>query len=67
MLNINRINELAKKAKEEGLTDLEKSEQDVLRREYIESVKASLQSNLDNTYIVDKFGNKRKVKPHTDK
>lgn len=59
---INRINELAHKAKsEQGLTEEEKKEQAALRREYINSVKASLVGQLENTYIVDEKGNKRKV------
>lgn len=58
---INRINELARKSKETGLTDSEKEEQAVLRREYIDSVNASLIGQLDNTYIVDVKGNKKKV------
>ena len=58
---IKRINELAKKAKTEGLTPEEKAEQANLRNEYINSVKASLIGQLENTYIVDEHGNKRKV------
>ena len=59
---INRINELARKSKtEQGLTQAEKEEQAVLRREYIDSYKARLIGQLDNTYIVDKNGNKRKL------
>lgn len=59
---IDRINELAHKSKTaEGLTEDEKKEQAVLRREYIDSFKASLVSQLENTYIVDEKGNKRKV------
>lgn len=58
---INRINELAHKSKTVGLTDAEKQEQAVLRREYIDSFKASLVGQLENTYIVDEKGNKRKV------
>ncbi len=59
---IDRINVLARKSKAEGLTEEEKAEQAVLRREYIDSVKASLIGHLDNTYIVDEKGNKRKLK-----
>lgn len=59
---INRINELARKQKAEGLTEEEKQEQYVLRREYIESYKRSLVSQLENTYIVEPDGTKRKVK-----
>lgn len=58
---INRINELARKSKAEGLTEEEKAEQAVLRRAYIDAVKASLTSNLDHTYVVDEKGNKRKL------
>ncbi len=59
---IDRINELAKKSRtDEGLTEEEKAEQAVLRREYIDSFKASLVGQLDNTYIVDEKGNKRKL------
>lgn len=58
---INRINELAHKSKSVGLTEEEKQEQAVLRREYIDSFKASLIGQLENTYIVDEKGNKRKV------
>lgn len=58
---INRINELAHKSKTVGLTEEEKQEQMVLRREYIDSFKASLVGQLENTYIVDEKGNKRKV------
>ncbi len=58
---IDRINELAKKMKAVGLTDEEKAEQAVLRREYIDSFKRSLTGQLDNMYIVDEKGNKTKV------
>lgn len=59
---IDRINELAKKSKTpEGLTEEEKAEQRILRQEYINSFKANLISQLENTYIVDEKGNKRKL------
>lgn len=59
---IARINELAKKAKTVGLTEEEIAERDELRKEYIAAVKSSLTSQLDNTYLVDEKGNKRKLK-----
>ena len=59
---IDRINELARKAKTEGLTEAETLERNVLRREYIDSVVGSLKGHLDNTYIVDDKGNKKKLK-----
>lgn len=58
---IERINELARKAKSEGLTEAEKAEQQKLRREYLDAVKANIISQLDNTYIVDENGNERKL------
>lgn len=58
---INRINELARKSKSTGLTDDEKAEQAKLRRLYIDSFKESLVGQLENTYIVDEKGNKKKV------
>ena len=60
---IARINELAKKAKTEGLTQEELVERDKLRRLYIDSVQASLTGQLDNTYIVYPDGTKKKVEP----
>ncbi len=58
---IDRINELAHLAKERTLTPAEQNERQALRREYIDSFKASLIGQLENTYIVDENGNKRKV------
>ena len=59
---IARINELAKKAKTEaGLTSEELTERDKLRRIYIDSVKANLVGQLENTTIVYPDGTKKKV------
>lgn len=58
---IKRINELAKKAKTEGLTEEETVERDKLRRIYINSVVGNLEAELQNTYIMDEKGNKRKL------
>ena len=59
---IDRINELARKAKSpEGLTEWEEAERAALRREYVDSVLGSLRGQLDNTYFVDEKGNKRKL------
>ena len=53
---INRINELYRKSKAEGLTEEEKKEQKVLRREYIEAVKGNLLAQLNNIDIEEKDG-----------
>ncbi len=59
---IARINELAHKAKSgEALTAAELAERDKLRRIYIDSVKANLTGQLENTYIVRPDGTKKKV------
>lgn len=66
---INRINELYRKSKAEGLTEEEKKEQDLLRKEYIANVRKNLRAQLNNidmqnadgtiTNLGEKFGNKR--------
>ena len=58
---IARINQLAAKAKAEGLTEEELAERDKLRRIYIDNVKANLTGQLENTYIVYPDGTKKKV------
>ena len=58
---IARINELAHKAKAQGLTPEELAERDKLRRIYIDSVKANLVGQLENTYILRPDGTKQKV------
>lgn len=58
---IKRINELSHKSKAEGLTESEKKEQAKLRELYVSSLKKNLVAQLNNTYIVDEKGNKKKV------
>ena len=58
---IARINELAAKNKTVGLTEEELAERDKLRRIYIDSYKASLVGQLENTYILYPDGTKKKV------
>lgn len=53
---IQRINELARKSKQEGLTPSEKKEQRVLRAEYIASVRMNLKAQLDNIDIQQEDG-----------
>lgn len=53
---IERINALAKKSKEEGLTEEEKSEQQKLRREYINVIKKNLRAELNNISIIEEDG-----------
>ena len=58
---IQRINELARKSRGEGLTEEEKQEQAILRRLYIDAVKASLEVHLENTYIKEPDGTIHKL------
>ena len=59
---IDRINELARKAKtEEGLTPEELAERDALRREYIDAHRESLIRHLENTYIQYPDGTRKKL------
>ena len=53
---IKRINELYHKSKNEGLTEEEKKEQQILRRDFIDSFKRNLRGNLDNISIQEKDG-----------
>ena len=66
---IDRINELYRKSKAEGLTESEKEEQAILRKQYIEDFKRNLRGQLNNIDIVEadgsvtnlgeKYGNKK--------
>lgn len=58
---LKRINELAKKSREEGLTEEEKAEQAELRGQYIKKFRQGMENTLSNVYIMDEKGNKRKV------
>ena len=64
---VDRINELAHKAKTEGLTEEETIERDRLRQEYLAAFRQNLRAQLDNTYIVDDHGNKRQLPPKPGK
>ncbi len=51
---IERINELARKKKECGLTEDESDEQMTLRAEYLSAIRTNLKDQLDNIEIIDK-------------
>ena len=53
---IERINALYRKSKAEGLTEEEKKEQDLLRKEYIASVKSNLRNQLNNIDVINEKG-----------
>lgn len=53
---IERINELARKAKSVGLSEAEKEEQTKLRQEYIAAVRKNMRAQLNNIDIKEKDG-----------
>ena len=55
------VRELLARLKAEGLTEEEQKEREVLRQEYLDAIMGNLRRELDNTYIVDEHGNKRKL------
>ena len=56
-----RISELTRISRERELTEAEQEERKLLRAEYLQSWKESVVGTLDNTYLVDEDGNKRKL------
>ena len=59
---LNRINELARKAKTVGLTPEEEAERDQLRKEYLAAFRQNLQAQLDSVVVVDEHGNRTRMK-----
>lgn len=53
---IDRINELYRRSKAEGLTEAEKKEQDLLRRQFVADIKGSLTAQLNNIDMVNEDG-----------
>lgn len=58
---IKRINFLSRKSREEGLSEAEKNEQAELRQQYIKEFRQGVVNTLNNVYIVDENGNKKKI------
>lgn len=59
---IERINALAKKSREQGLTEEEKAEQAKLRAQYIAAFRAGAEQTLKSVRIVDKDGTQQPLK-----
>lgn len=59
---IERINQLARKKRDQGLTSEEAEEQETLRREYREQFRRNLRAQLDNLVVIDEDGNRLSVK-----
>ena len=58
---IERINQLARKRKTEGLTEAEQADQDALRKEYIAGFRSNLQELLDSVVIQNPDGSRQKL------
>ena len=68
---IERINELYRKSKAEGLTEAEKKEQELLRRQFIADVRGNLVAQLNQIDMVmedgsienlgEKYGEKKRL------
>ena len=58
---IQRINLLAKKAKETGLTEDERLEQEELRAQYLLDMRKNIRAQLEQTYVLDENGNEVKL------
>jgi uncharacterized protein YnzC (UPF0291/DUF896 family) len=54
-IKLDRINELAHKSKAEGLTEEEKSEQALLRAEFLAEIRADVKASLESIEIVDEI------------
>ncbi len=52
-----RINELAKKQREEGLTNGEKVEQQVLREDYLRNIRGQVLDTFSGMKVLDPLGN----------
>ena len=58
---LDRINALARKSREEGLTPCETDEQQALRQEYLKAFKARVKNVLDNTFIEEPDGSRHRL------
>ena len=56
ILELDRINELARTAKIRGLTEAELAERDTLRQGYIRAITGQLKSHLANLTVIDPEG-----------
>ena len=63
---LERINALARLAKERELTPEELAERELLRKEYLAEWRAGAEQVLENTYIVDRNGVKKKLRKKYD-
>lgn len=58
---IDRLNQLAHKAKAEGLTEAELAERDQLRKQYVAAFRGNLEAQLENVVVVKPDGSQEKL------
>lgn len=51
-----RINQLAQKARQKGLTDAEKVERQVLREDYLRAIRGQVESTVTSMKVIDPLG-----------
>lgn len=54
---LNRINQLSRKSKTEGLTKEEAKEQSSLRQEYLQTFRKTMRGTIENVTVIDPNGN----------
>ena len=54
--SLGRINELAKKQREEGLTNAERVEQQVLREDYLREIRGQVLNTFSGMTVLDPLG-----------
>ncbi|HDR1345750.1 TPA: DUF896 domain-containing protein [Pasteurella multocida] len=54
---LNRINELARKAKQTALSSAELAERDALRKRYLLAIRGQVNNSLSTVTVVDPLGN----------
>ncbi len=64
--DLERINELARKARETELTEEEKAEQKLLRHDYAAAFCRDLKQQLDNTVVVEPDGTRHHLSQRED-
>ncbi|ANU28029.1 DUF896 domain-containing protein [Planococcus versutus] len=54
---LNRINQLSRKSKTDGLTKEEAHEQTALRQEYLQTFRKTMRGTIENVKVIDPNGN----------
>ncbi len=54
---LNRINQLSRKSKTDGLTKEEAQEQSALRQEYLQTFRKTMRGTIENVKVIDPNGN----------